>query len=312
MFSYRWIELPFWKKSLKNVPPKAFVAGSLAAFSLILAAMFYVQRFSSGKVDYSAEQIISIRIDRPSIYPLNCDAWYEHSKVEPCVFGSDDAAHTVVLLGDGIGAQWFSAIEQIYVSRQWWLVVLTKSACPMVDEDYFYPTIGKVYDVCSQWRDDILRHIGKYRPDVIIIGSSAAYNFSSVQWIEGSKRVFAKLSPIAEHVVVLSGTPSLGFDGPTCLARHLGPNGELSQTKCIGEKSTKNYDEVAEYLSISAKDFANVRMINLVNLVCPDGRCIAVSPEGYAIFRDSQHLTDTFVRSQVEVLRKQLPLQIYR
>ena len=41
---------------------------------------------------------------------MPCDSWFSHDKVQPCVFGSDDAKKTVILLGDSIGVQWFSLI----------------------------------------------------------------------------------------------------------------------------------------------------------------------------------------------------------
>ena len=293
MFSYRWIELPFWKQSLKSLPPKTFLMGSSATVLLMLAVAFHVQRIPSDNIDQSIDLIVSLRTDVPAIYNMNCDAWYQHSKVEPCVFGPVDAPHTAVLPGYSIGVQWFSAFAQIYISQQWRLVVLTKSACAMVDEDYFYSRIGKVYNVCRQWRDEVLKQIKSYNPSVIIVGSSATYDFSPEQWVEGSKRVLEKLSVSAEHVVLVSGTPVLGFDGPTCIATQLRVNGELNEGSCISEKSTEKFDKVADFLSTSAKEFPNVQVFNTVDLVCPKGQCRALSPIGVPIFRDSQHLTET-------------------
>ncbi len=305
ILSYRWIELPFWKGRLRSLASKTFLLGAGAVVSLVLAVAFHVQRVPLNAVDPQVDLAASIRGDLPAIYQMPCDAWYQHAKVEPCVFGPSDAPNTAVLLGDSIGAQWFSAWAHIFVPPQWRLVVLTKSACAMVDEEYFYPRIGKVYDVCRQWREAVLKQIGNFDPKVIVVGSAATYGFSHKQWVEGSKRVLERLSAIAERVVLVSGTPVLGFDGPSCIARQL-QVGNLATNDCISESPTEKFDQVAYLLSTAASDFSNVQVFNPVDLVCPRGQCRAVSPTGIPVFRDSQHLTDTFVRSTVKHLRKQL------
>ena len=307
MLSYRWIELPFWKKSLRSLASKTFLLGAGAVVLLVLAVAFHVQRIPPDAVEPQVDLAASIRSDLPVIYQMPCDAWYQHAKVEPCVFGPTNAPNTAVLLADSIGAQWFSAWVQIFAPPRWRLVVLTKSACAIVDEDYFYPRIGKVYDVCRQWREAVLKQIGSFNPKVIVVGSAATYGFSPKQWVEGSRRVLERLSAIAERVVLVSGTPVLGFDGPSCIARQLQIGSKLATNDCISESPTEKFDQVAYLLSTAASNFSNVQVFNPVDLVCPRGQCRAVSPVGMPVFRDSQHLTDTFVRSTVEHLKKQLP-----
>ncbi len=47
-------------------------------------------------------------------------------------------------------------------------------------------------------------------------------------------------------------------------------------------------------------------MLDLNDLVCPDGNCRAVSKDGVVVFRDSQHLTDSFVQHQTPLIRERL------
>ncbi len=308
MFSYRWIELPFWKRRFKTLPPRTFLLGSGATVLLIMAMTFHVQRVPPTAVQPQFDLVASIRSDVPVIYQMPCDAWYRHAKVEPCVFGPKEASNTAVLLADSIGAQWFSAWAEIFAQPDWRFVVLTKSACAMVDEDYVYARIGQVYGVCRQWRDDVLQQISRFNPKVIIVGSAATYDFSDQQWMEGSRRVLTQLSALAEQVLVVSGTPVLGFDGPSCIGRHLSSGNTLGVEDCIGKSTTEKFNHVAGLLSQSANDLPNVQVFNPVELVCPQGQCRAVLPKGVPVFRDSQHLTDTFVRSVVGQLKQQLRL----
>ncbi len=167
------------------------------------------------------------RRDVPVIYRMPCDAWYSHARVEPCVFGTETAKRTVVLLGDSIGVQWFSMIPEIYPESHWRTVVLTKSSCAMVDEDYFYQRIGQIYQVCTNWRNAVLEKLDTLKPEVLIMGSAATYDFSQIQWVEGSSRILERLSKAAGLVFVIPETPSLGFDGPGCISRHLSPEGRI-------------------------------------------------------------------------------------
>lgn len=305
--SYRFVELPFWKKNLASIPSKTFLLGSSAVFLLILAIGFHVQRIPVNVSKPQIDLATSIRSDLPVIYQMPCDAWYHHAKVEPCIFGKTDAPQTVVLLADSIGAQWFSAWSKIFAPPKWRFVVLTKSACAMVDEDYFYPRIGKVYDVCKQWREAVLTQIASFDPTVIIVGNAATYDFSPNQWVEGSKRVLDPLSKVAERVIVVAGTPVLGFDGPNCIARQLQSSHTIKSDDCVSDLSIEKFNHVAELLNQAANGLNNVQVLNPANFVCPENQCRALSQMGIPVFRDSQHLTDSFVISTEKQLSSQLP-----
>jgi hypothetical protein len=64
--------------------------------------------------------------------------------------------------------------------------------------------------------------------------------------------------------------------------------------------------DVASYLDEAVKQFTNARIVNLNNLVCPDRVCSAKSQDGQVVFRDSQHLTDSFVKAQIPTVAKLL------
>ena len=47
-------------------------------------------------------------------------------------------------------------------------------------------------------------------------------------------------------------------------------------------------------------------LLDLNDLVCPGRNCNAITDKGVVVFRDSQHLTDTFVRMQVPFVRARM------
>lgn len=176
----------------------------------------------------------------------------------------------------------------------------------MVDEDYHYQPIGKIYQVCTDWRNAVLDELDKIKPDVLIVGSSSTYRFSETQWLEGSSRILQRLGKAAKTVFVIPGTPGLGFDGPGCLSRQLSPEGRLERGPCLARHRLKHIAPVTRSLDMAASRFPNVHLLDLNDLVCPGGICSAVSDEGVVVFRDSHHLTDSFVKTRVPFIRERL------
>jgi hypothetical protein len=305
MLSFRFIELPFWKGRLSHADPLRILLVSLLMMASVILALYHGLRQLPQPVA-TADISNQWRMDRPVIYRMPCDAWYSHARVEPCVFGTETAKRTVVLLGDSIGVQWFSMIPEIYPESDWRTVVLTKSSCAMVDEDYFYQRIGQIYQVCTNWRNAVLDKLDTLKPEVLIMGSAATYGFTQTQWVEGSSRIFERLSKAAGSVFVIPGTPSLGFDGPGCVSRNLSPEGRIDRSACLAKDRLQYVEPVMRYLEQAADRFPNVYALNLNDLVCPDANCNAVSKDGQVVFRDSQHLTDSFVRAQIPLVRERL------
>lgn len=305
ILSFRLIELPFWKGQWSHAKPLRIIWVSLLGMGIVIFVMYDVWR-QLPQPGTQTDMSNQWRNDVPVLYHRSCDAWYLHARVEPCVFGEKGASRTVVLLGDSIGAQWFSMIPRIFPEPHWRTIVLTKSACAMVDEDYYYSRIGKIYQVCTDWRNAVLDELDKLKPDVLIMGSAATYEFSETQWIEGSSRVFERVRKAAATVFVIPGTPSLGFDGPGCVSRNLSPKGQIDPAACLAKDRMKHIASATKSLGQATNRFPNVHLLDLNDLICPDGNCNAINEKGIVVFRDSQHLTDTFVQAQIPLVRERL------
>lgn len=312
--SYRWVEQPFWKGRCSQAAPTRIILLSILAMLAVIAGVRNYFNLTLPAHDNNPQPVSladAARSDVPIIYARRCDAWYANANVEPCLFGDSNATKTVVLLGDSIGAQWFSLLPEIFPGPEWRIVVLTKSACAMVDEDYFYSRIGQIYTVCTQWRNAVLDYLASFQPDIVFLGSAATYDFSETQWTAGSSRVLARLTEVTKQVIIVPGTPKLSFDGPSCLARHTSTAHELVATDvsiCREALITTQAADVAHYLQQAVQHFPNVNLLNLNDLVCPGEYCAAQDSNGLIVFRDSQHLTDSFVRAQapkvIDRLRK--------
>jgi hypothetical protein len=241
------------------------------------------------------------RSDIPVIYAYGCDSWYNSSDLQPCVLGQGDARRTVALIGDSVGAQWFSLLPEIFRPPEWRVVILTKSACAMVDEDYFYKRIGQIYTVCTDWRNAALDYLSALNPDLVFLGSASTYDFTEAQWIDGSSRVLARLAEAAGKLIVIPGTPKMSFDGPGCLARRAQNEGEVTagSPSCRESLTSTQDTDVARHLKLASERIPNAMLLDLNDLVCPDRYCYARNQGGMVVFRDNKHLTDSFVRAQV-------------
>jgi hypothetical protein len=227
---------------------------------------------------------------------MGCDDWYQSSEVRICAFGPADATHTAVAIGDSVGLQWFPALAAVFEKPDWRLLVITKSSCPMVDETIFYARIGRDYTECSKWRSDAIATVAALAPDIVILGSSLAYELDQRQWQEGTARVLEPLTKAANRVYVLRPTPLLPFDGPSCLAPRGRLLAALAPTDCSAPAHDSRGDDVRRWLDDAVQRFPNAALVDMNDVVCPGERCRA-EQRGAIVYRDAQHLTAEFAGS---------------
>lgn len=287
--SYRAIELPFWKGVLSRTGTLASVGSSVSAIAVAAAAFLVGAAHASDRVDVTAKW----RRDMPRFYAADCDSWYYDDAMKPCVI-QKAGPKTVVLIGDSMAAQWASLLPRVFDG--WSALVITKSSCAMVDVEYRLDRIGKTFHVCTAWRGKVLDEIERRRPEVVILGNSTNYTFSDSQWVDGSRRVLQRLSGAAKGVVVIPGTPRLGINGPTCVAINERVFGRAVSMGCQVPRDTRP-TEIARLLTSAAEGLPNVHVVDLADLICATDRCGGIANDGTPVFRDEQHLTDTYVAS---------------
>jgi len=306
--SYHLVEAPVRHSRVLSRRPLMTLALSLVlmAATAVLGARW--QDEASGWALLPQQQAYSaVRSDLPALYGMaGCDEWFQSSRVQVCGFGPADATHTALLIGDSVTMQWFPAAMQAYGKPGWRVLVITKSACPLVDEAYFYPRIGRTYVECSVWRDAALAAVRSLRPDVVLMGSTTTYPFTEAQWVNGSRRVLDVLAPAAGRVFIIRATPGLPFDGPGCLARRAWRSPRLpAPPACSAPAGSAHSDDIHAWVSRAAGAYPNVQMLDLNPLVCPNDVCDATR-NGEIVFRDSMHLTARYIKSLGDAFAEQV------
>lgn len=306
--SYRVVEMPIRSSRPLAARPRVVVYGAIALMLMSANLLSnHWQNMALEKVE-SPEQrrYAAARADVPLIYARACDDWFHSAALKLCSFGRNDAPHTVVIMGDSIGVQWFPTVAKVFDHSSWRLLVLTKSSCPMVDEPFFYQRIGRDYVECAQWRQQALAKMAELKPDVLLIGSTDSYGFTRQQWTEGTGRVLAQLAPHAGQLYLLRATPRLPFDGPACLSKKHGLSLQsMPKSSCSALSRDVQRDDVWSWLMAAVEPFRNVHLLDLNEAVCPGGKCSA-ELGGRIVFRDQQHLTAGFAASLAPALREGL------
>ena len=308
--SFTWVEQPL-RRGVKG-SPRTVVGVSVGA-SLLLAALLQWAAIATRPLPGAEtfQQRVHSLVSIPRIYDdSRCDQMFYSAELVPCeVPAGDGSRGTLVLLGDSIGTHWTPALQVAARLRGMRLVVMTKSACAIVDEPFVYTAIHRRFTECEQWREAALAHIARTRPDMVVIGSASTYPFTPEQWREGSRRVLEALGQGTRDVVVLAPSPTLEFHAPGCVMREgrVGASGvEVDPSDCTAPLAEVENLRVIEALRGAVEATPRAHLVYLNDLVCPDGTCRAMQPSGLA-FRDTQHLNASFAESLGEAVERRLP-----
>ena len=297
--SWRFVEL---QRPREITRPLLWVLAGLAGSLLIvLVALGWSARAPGVTASPGAQASSAVSI--PALYnDPACDEWYSAARVVPCmrVNGARVDAPTVVLVGDSVGAQWSPAFEIIANEQDWRLVVLTKSSCPILDRPFFYERIRRRFVECEVWRDGVVDYLRGLRPTMLVIGSTAGYGdaFSASDWESGTRDLLRRLRGSAESIRIIVPTPILSFDARECVAS----GGGRRFPDCSQALEAVDPTAITGALERAASGEVGVEVVDLNNLVCPDGMCAAFR-DGVLTYRDSQHLDAVYVERLADGVR---------
>ena len=312
VLSHRFVEMPIRGSAGLIERPRLFVLASLAVMVVGWALASGWSMLAMAWMKAPQQNVYQdARDDAPLIYlqSLHCDDFFFNDKVNACVWGPADATHTVVLMGDSLAGQWFPSVAKAFDRPGWRLLVLTKSACPMVNRHIFYKRIGREYTECDTWRTRAFIYLTAVKPDVVILSSNPSAAFDEQQWVDGTSEILRAIGGSVGHIVLLRATPHLPFDGPDCLSmKQWRPSLLARMVDCQAPAYSRQNAKVYEWLLQAAGLFSNVSVLDMNDLVCPRGMCDA-ERNGQIIFRDNQHLTASFAGSLGNDLAQRLGAQ---
>lgn len=248
--------------------------------------------------------------DVPSFYAQGCRADFQDTLPRLCAFGETSRPQaTVVLFGDSHAAQWFPALKDIAERQHWKLVTIIKTSCSPMNVKADNPANPRAIQTCEEWRRLAITKIQEMGPQMVIVSSSSAYMqrgstnlISSSEWERGVRDTFLSIARRGASVRFIRDTPHADYDIPLCLAQ----SAWSGHTKCAPLiRSSAVSDDIYQAAVRAADKLANVKCVDLTDTICGGDRC-DTEDGGVVIYRDSNHLTATYVRSLASVLQKQL------
>jgi peptidoglycan/LPS O-acetylase OafA/YrhL len=219
--------------------------------------------------------------DRAKLYRDDCVAVGRVSELNPCRYGHDGAAFTVVLYGDSHAAQWFPALESLAEERQFELIVMIKGGCPTAAVSIPTATLART---CPIWRDQAVGVIAAEQPELLLVSASAGYPNDDDEWREGFASTMRRIVPNASNVVVIGDTPESTEEPTDCLSRNVRRADVCSSDREDVVASSRLAVEAAV-----ASDLGT-RHIDTSDWLCTEAACPMMIGD-ILLYRDATHIT---------------------
>jgi peptidoglycan/LPS O-acetylase OafA/YrhL len=225
-----------------------------------------------------------------------------------CEFGNPQSKTTVALVGDSHSMSYGPAMEIIANRQGWKLLMMVKVACPI--GEFSFSTDGKYRADCDGWRARMVKWVAEAKPDYVVStgGREGVYGGfpSRERQVEGYRTTWKKFLSHDSRVIVIHDNPVMlnalhggWFEIPKCLTWY------PKNPKVCFKSREITLDSLADTMVMAAEGTAGVGTINLTDYMCTKDECPAIIGN-VVVYRDAHHLTETFVKTLVPYLEKDL------
>jgi peptidoglycan/LPS O-acetylase OafA/YrhL len=231
------------------------------------------------------------------------------TKVDRCVSQVDAPRGSVVVIGDSHAQEWLPAIRAAAVKFQWNLTILIKQGCPYTDA--IVARESAEFKECTAWNREVRPLLAAMTPDLVITASLERSEVvesghlvtgteASSDLTDGYVSAWSRLTERGIPVVVLRDTPRMPFNIPECIEK----NGEANLAACSVARTVAISNRPRTAQGAQAKVQGSY-MIDMNDFICPGTTCWPVIG-GVLVYRDTDHLTATYVRSMSRVFEDRL------
>jgi peptidoglycan/LPS O-acetylase OafA/YrhL len=285
------------------------LGASLTAVLIAFGAMLVAQR----RVSSPAQRLYAAA--REDAMEHDCWGSLLENATAPCVFGDRSARETVVLMGDSHAEHWLPAVDRIGKERGWKVLAMVKPACPVADiPELVNGRLKRRYTECTAWRRAMLRRIVALRPLAVILSSYDHYmpaegklsesRVTPTSWRDGLRRTYSLLSTAGINTVVMRDVPQPGFDVPACLSRRAA-RAPFRFRDCSYDRDESLSQRAILAQNEAARGLDRVAFVDMTDRLCTRSPC-AVALRGSVVYRDDDHLTAAFSRSEAPVLDERI------
>lgn len=219
-------------------------------------------------------------------------SWVERS----CDFAGPE--ERVLLVGDSHADHLVSPLQAVSAANGWNLRVETRQACNPFRQDADPSDENAVR--CVEWGHEVLaRAAADADLDTLIISSRA----DSGDWSDRAAQVFSSMRDAGISVIVVNDIPNV--DGRTVASGGLitGPACVLAAGEVYDACSWQ--DSLTDQWMIESADQAELHVVDLRSVLCPEGVCHAVVG-GLIAYADENHLSGSYALSLTAWLSREL------
>ena len=235
-----------------------------------------------------------------------CFVQLNESEVKSCSFGSTAAgAPRVALIGDSHAYQFIDAMIKLADANGWALTTYLKGACPWTTTQIGGPSVAFI-DSCATWRANLKTELaGQPAYDAIFAAALADTPFLT-DAPEKPKAIAAGFAEAWQQakgapIVTIVDNPDFSTDPNKCL--RISPAADCVESR---EDVLKDVDPIG----IAARD-AGATLLDLTDKYCDATHCFSVVG-GANVYRDQDHLTNTWALSMAEMIGEALTAAIQR
>ncbi len=261
----------------------------------------------SRKYDVAAiPELVSAKDDVPKAYADGCITGQRHATLNTCSYGAVGAKRKVVLAGDSHAVQWLPALAETGKQSNFEVVTYFKSSCPLGDVMVLRRD-GQAYDACQEWNRALKQELLKNSAELVIFAQSHSYMAAEAKGREQSNQmleagVFELLQGLraeGRKVIVIRDTPRMERNIPECVS-----------TSGVSACGVSRSDALGRYEPLlGAARRSEAAVMDFSDKICGPARC-----EPYVgnvlVWRDSNHLTATYVRTMLSSFQNELAKHI--
>ena len=228
--------------------------------------------------------------DRSRTYDDGCNVGPTSPELVACDYGLVGSDTRVALIGDSHSNMWFPALERIATDQGWQLTTFLHSSCPEAST----PTT----DACDAWRDKMQTVIDDYGAfDLVFVGNSRIANqYPTLDAaVESYRDVWQKYIDAGGLIVVMEDTPRTDNEVVDCLA-----------VATTAADCRYPHDTIPDYMVEVARTMPEDAVVIETRDVMCEGDLCDSAIGGVVVYRDSNHITETFALSMAPIILDRL------
>ena len=236
--------------------------------------------------------LTSARADEERLRGDGCLAFERVTSPPTCEYGDTGSAITIALVGDSHASHWFPAIEAIALERGWRLLTFVKVSCSFTTLAQRNLALKREYRECTAFNEATVARLNQIKPELTIIVNRRTFRpIGGGDTPELAGAAFgAMVARLPGATAIIVDTPDPGFDAPACLSKH-----SSDIRPCFFAQSDVDNGEIGIAERVAA-EVAGAQLIDLTANICTEWPCSPIAGS-VLIYRDEDHMTETFSRS---------------